>query len=192
VRVDLVQQSGPSPLWNGARRASSEFARSSGRRFANTNECPPRSQVRPVAPVLPKLLTTNLAAVDPHGSSTNIIGERGQGLNPGSRTFLPYIGSVSEESDESRRNASSDATPPSAGAESERAPLLTSLCCRSCYSWSRLPHGRPADGTLRTGLPLLRLGTSVDRDHPACHGLSTGLPIVHRVAKSWSAGAPYP
>ncbi len=34
--VDLVQQTGPSPLWNGARRASSEFARSSGRRGADT------------------------------------------------------------------------------------------------------------------------------------------------------------
>ena len=32
MRADLLQQTGPSPLWNGARRASSQFARSSGRR----------------------------------------------------------------------------------------------------------------------------------------------------------------
>jgi hypothetical protein len=74
----------------------------------------------------------------------------------------------------------------------DRAPFLSWLCCRSCYSWSGPPHGTPADATLRTGLPPLRLGTSVDRDHPTCHGLSTGLPIVHRVARSWSACAPYP
>jgi hypothetical protein len=52
-------------------------------------------------------------------------------------------------------------------------------------------RGRPAGATLRTGLPPLRLGTSVGKDHPTCHGLSTGLPIVRRVAKSWSACAPY-
>jgi len=71
-------RSGPNrpahhPLWNGARRASTRLVRSSDRRM-RMQECIHVTEVRPRAPVLPKLQRTSRSAVDPHGSSTTSLG----------------------------------------------------------------------------------------------------------------------
>ena len=78
MRVDLVQQTGPSPLWNGARRASSEFSRSSGRRCADTKGVSVVISSQTGGSGAPETTDDQPRSGGPSRELHNIIGERWQ------------------------------------------------------------------------------------------------------------------